>query len=89
MRSDLHALAGDSWYKLGEKDSAFIEYDNALKANPQNIMVLNNYAYYLSTEKKDLKKAERMSALTVEKEPENSTYLDTYAWIFYQQGTMF
>ncbi len=86
MRSDLYALAGDSWYKLGVRDSAFAEYDKSLKENPQNVMVLNNYAYYLSLEKTDLKKAERMSALTVEKEPENSTYLDTYAWIFYQQG---
>lgn len=85
MRSDLHSLAGDSWFKLNEKDSAYAEYENSVKANPQNISVLNNYAYYLSLEKKDLKKAERMSALTVEKEPDNSTYLDTYAWIFYQQ----
>lgn len=86
MRSDLYALAGDSWHKLGQKDSAYVEYEKSLKENPQNIMVLNNYAYYLSLEKNDLKKAERMSALTVEKEPNNSTYLDTYAWIFYQQG---
>ncbi len=85
LKSDLHALAGDSWYKLGVKDSAFMEYNKAIKANPLNITVLNNYAYYLSLEKKDLKKAERMSAITIEKEPENSTYLDTYAWIFYQQ----
>jgi Tfp pilus assembly protein PilF len=48
-------------------------------------MVMNNYAYYLSLEKKDLKRAERMSAKTVELEPKNSTYLDTYAWILYQQ----
>ena len=47
---------------------------------------MNNYAYYLSLEKAELKKAERMSAKTVELEPKNSTYLDTYAWILYQQG---
>ena len=47
---------------------------------------MNNYAYYLSEEKLDLKKAESLSAKTIEKEPKNSTYLDTYAWIFYQQG---
>jgi tetratricopeptide (TPR) repeat protein len=47
---------------------------------------MNNYAYFLSEEKKDLRKAERMSGKTVELEPNNSTYLDTYAWILYQQG---
>ena len=48
---------------------------------------MNNYAYYLSLEKAELKKAEKMSAKTVELEPKNSTYLDTYAWILYQQGS--
>ncbi len=86
LKSDFHSLMGDCWFKLGEKDSAFAQYENSLKFNPQNVVVLNNYAYYLSLDKKDLKKAERMSAITVEKEPKNSTYLDTYAWIFYQQG---
>jgi tetratricopeptide (TPR) repeat protein len=47
---------------------------------------MNNYAYYLSLEKAELKKAELMSAKTVELEPKNSTYLDTYAWILYQEG---
>ncbi len=86
LKSDIYALIGDSWYKLEQKDSAYVEYDNAVNSNSQNIQVLNNYAYYLSLDKTDLKKAERMSAVTVEKEPKNSTYLDTYAWIFFQQG---
>ncbi len=86
VKDQFFAQIADSWFKLGEKDSAFMTYDEALKVNPQNIYVMNNYAYYLSLEKKDLKKAERMSGITVEKEPKNSTYLDTYAWIFYMQG---
>ena len=61
-------------------------YDHSLRYDPDNAMVLNNYAYFLSLEKKDLKKAERMSALAVKLEPNNSTYLDTYAWIFFVQG---
>ena len=70
---------------MEQKDSAFANYEKALEANPKNVMVMKNYAYYLSLEKKDLKRAERMSAKTVELEPKNSTYLDTYAWILYQQ----
>jgi len=72
--------------KLEKSDSAFMAYEQAVNGNPDNIQALNNYAYYLSLEKKELSKAEKMSAKTVEKEPRNSTYLDTYAWIFYQQG---
>jgi tetratricopeptide (TPR) repeat protein len=87
MKSDFYAQIADSYYKLEKKDSAFANYEFALAANPKNIMVMNNYAYYLSLEKAELKKAEKMSAKTVELEPKNSTYLDTYAWILYQEGS--
>ena len=86
VKSEFLAQIADIYYKLELKDSAFIAYDGSLAANPKNIMVMNNYAYYLSLEKAELKKAERMSAKTVELEPKNSTYLDTYAWILYEQG---
>jgi tetratricopeptide (TPR) repeat protein len=85
LKSDFYAQIGDIYFKLGVKDSAFISYEQSLVANPKNIMVMNNYAYYLSLEKSELKKAESMSAKTVELEPKNSTYLDTYAWILYQE----
>lgn len=86
MKSDFYAQIADTYFKIEKKDSAFVNYEKSLAANPNNSMVMNNYAYYLSLEKSELKKAERMSAKTVEQEPKNSTYLDTYAWILYQEG---
>lgn len=86
LKSDFYAQIADIYYKLEQKDSAFAAYEQSLAVNPLNNMVMNNYAYYLSLEKADLKKAERMSAKTVELEPRNSTYLDTYAWILYQEA---
>ena len=84
--SSFYGQIGDIWYKLSNKEKAFANYEKALEQNPGNVYVMNNYAYYLSEEKLDLRKAERMSGKTVELEPKNSTYLDTYAWILYQQG---
>jgi tetratricopeptide (TPR) repeat protein len=75
LKSDFYSQIADVHFKLGEKEEAFAAYEEALKANPANIYVMNNYAYYLSLEKKDLKKAELMSAKTVELEPKNSTFL--------------
>jgi tetratricopeptide (TPR) repeat protein len=49
-----------------------------------NIGCLNNYAYYLSVKGVQLNKAEEMSLRTVKKEPNNATYLDTYAWILFK-----
>ena len=47
--------------------------------------VLNNYAYFIALEGKELQKAHDMSYKTIEEEPENVTYLDTYAWILFLQ----
>ncbi|NDP22766.1 MAG: hypothetical protein GZ091_17060 [Paludibacter sp.] len=86
LKSDFYAQIADIYFKIEKKDSAFTYYEYSLEANPKNLMVMNNYAYYLSLEKAELKKAEKMSAKTVELDPKNSTYLDTYAWILYQQA---
>ncbi|MDO4755262.1 MAG: tetratricopeptide repeat protein [Parabacteroides sp.] len=86
LKSDFYGQIGDICYQMKNLPDAYKAYDEALKYNDKNVVVLNNYAYFLSLEKKDLKKAERMSAQTVKLEPNNATYLDTYAWIFFVQG---
>ena len=77
---------GDIYHRLGDSKKAYKAYDKALKINPDYIYVLNNYAYYLSVEGKNLKKAYQMSKRTVEAEPDNATYLDTFGWILFLQG---
>jgi tetratricopeptide (TPR) repeat protein len=87
MESDFHGQIGDLNYFLGNKDIAFGCYEKALKLNPQNLPVLNNYSYYLSLEKRDLNKAEQMSGITIKADPMNPTYLDTYGWVLFEQGS--
>ena len=77
---------GDMHHLLGDTKSAYKAYDQALKLDPSYAPVLNNYAYYLSEEGKQLKKALAMSKKTVEAEPDNATYLDTYAWLLHLVG---
>lgn len=86
LKSDFYGQIGDIYYQMNRLDQTYKAYDEALKYNDNNIVVLNNYAYFLSLDKKDLKKAERMSAQCIKIEPDNATYLDTYAWIFFVQG---
>jgi len=69
---------------LNEKELMYADYDSTLAYDPDNINVLNNYAYYMSLEDRDLKKALSMSAKTLEAEPLSATYLDTYAWILFR-----
>ena len=80
------AVSGDVLHNMGENRKAYKTYEKALKLDPGYCPVLNNYAYYLSLEKRRLAKAEKMSRITVEKEPDNPTYLDTYGWILYLRG---
>lgn len=85
LLSDFYGQIGDVYQRIGKISLAYEAYDNALKHNEKNIVVLNNYAYYLSIEKKDLRKAEAMSGKCIAIDPNNSTYLDTYAWIYFVQ----
>ncbi len=81
-----YSTMGDMYHQLGENAKAYKAYDSALKINATYAPVLNNYAFYLSMEGRKLKKAAAMSKITVDQEPDNPTYLDTYAWILYLQG---
>ena len=82
--SKAYSTIGDILHEnKADERGAFAMYDLALKADPENAAVLNNYAYYLSLKGKNLRKALKMSKITIEKEPDNATYLDTYGWILH------
>lgn len=83
--SDFYAVMGDLLYQKGRQTDAFAAYDSCLVWKEDNIGCLNNYAYYLSLLGERLDEAEQMSYRTVKAEPENATYLDTYAWILFRQ----
>ncbi|MBR5802841.1 MAG: tetratricopeptide repeat protein [Bacteroidaceae bacterium] len=84
--SDFYTFIGDLHHSMEEQEACYEAYDSALVYNPDNIGVLNNYAYFLSLEGTNLDKAEEMSYRSVKAEPKNDTYLDTYAWILFKKG---
>lgn len=83
--SDFYTFIGDLHHSMEKQEACYEAYDSALVYNPDNIGVLNNYAYFLSLERRNLDKAEEMSFRTVKAEPKNDTYLDTYAWILFEK----
>lgn len=85
VRTRAYSMMGDIRHELNDEKQAFKAYEKALRINPLYAPVLNNYAYYLSVRGKRLKKAYGMSRITVEQEPDNPTYLDTFAWILHLQ----
>ena len=89
LEAQFLATMGDVYYSLKQIDKSFAVYEESLKIDELNIVVLNNYSYYLTLENKDLQKAEKMSSKCIELEPGNSTYLDTYAWVLFKRERYF
>jgi len=83
---DFYTLLGDSYHQLKNDEKTFFYYDKALKNNPKNALVLNNYAYYLAVTGKDLEKAEKMSFESLKIDASNVNNMDTYGWIMYKMG---
>ncbi len=86
LETEIHALHGEILHSMGKNQESDLEMEKALKLDKSNKYVLNNYSYYLSLRSDSLDKAERMSLICVELEPENPTFLDTYAWVLYKQN---
>ena len=89
--TDNKPLILEYYYNLGNAYNAIMAYeksdkafDEALKVDPDNATILNNYAYYLSLRKDKLEKAEKFSRRSNELVPNNRSYIDTYGWILYQ-----
>ena len=83
--SEINSAMGDVFYARQQSDSAFAYYEKAVSLNPDNLLALNNFAYYLAENDRDLDRAERYSAVCVRANPDNDTAIDTYAWIFYKK----
>jgi len=86
LKSEFYSCMGDAYYKLNKYDSSDFAYENALKANQNNVEVLNNYSYYIALSNENLDKAETMAKKANMLKPGNASYLDTYAWVLYKKG---
>ncbi|MCL4538100.1 MAG: tetratricopeptide repeat protein [Bacteroidetes bacterium] len=83
---DVLSVLGQVYEALHRYDDAYRLYDTALKIDPKNSLILNNYAYSLSERDVQLDKALQMAKLAIELDPKNSAYLDTMGWVYYKLG---
>ena len=89
LRSDIKMAIADYFFNKDSIDRAIPYYDEALRINPYNSLALNNYAYMLAVNDRDLPRARRMieTALADELTPaEALQWFDTYAWVLFKQG---
>jgi|ERR1035437_9857536 predicted Zn-dependent protease len=81
-------MRADVYYHMKDYAKAFETFEEALKNNNDDLTVINNYAYYLAEQNKNLKEAEVMARKVIEKEKGNTTFLDTYGWVLYKRGKL-
>lgn len=86
LSAQFFSYLGDAYHELKNDSLSDLYYNKTLKIDPQNAYVLNNYSYYLSERGVDLDKALEMSKKSNDLEKNNSSFLDTYGWIFYKKG---
>jgi tetratricopeptide (TPR) repeat protein len=81
-------MRADVYYRMKDYTKAFEIFEEAIKFNNEDLIVMNNYAYYLAEQNMKLKEAEEMAKKVIEKEKGNTTFLDTYGWVLYKRGKL-
>jgi len=88
MKLQVITMRADIFYRMKDYENAFLQFNEALKINSEDLTVLNNYAYYLAEQNLRLKEAEDMIKKVIQTEKDNTTFLDTYAWVLYKRGKL-
>lgn len=83
--SQVYTYRAEAFHKMKNYDEAFKWFEKVVEIDPQNYMAMNNYAYYLSLKSLKLDVAERLSGNVIKNNPNNATYLDTYAWVLFKR----
>lgn len=86
LKGQYYSNLAEAYNSLGQYEKSDFNFEKALKIDPADATALNNYAYYLSLRRAKLDSALVMSKKSLDMEPQNSAFLDTYGWILYLQG---
>ncbi len=84
--SMIKTFEADSLMEVNQYARGYENYEIAAYLWPKNMTALNNYAYGLAIHGGDLSQAEKMSSTTIQTDPNNAVFLDTYAWILHLKG---
>lgn len=86
MNVQLLSILADAYNNLKQYEESDETFEKALRKDPNNPLILNNYSYFLSLRGENLDRAAEMSKKSNVLQPRQASYQDTYAWILYQKG---
>ena len=79
-----YEVRGNLYSALDSVRQALDNYELAIGANPDDYMSMNNAAYMLAERNCELNKAKLYASMATNADPDNSTFLDTYAWVLFK-----
>lgn len=82
--SELYSGLGDCYHRMDSISLAFSAYEKAIEMDHDNLSALNNYAYQLACEGRELDRAKAMAEKVIAAKPDDATSLDTYAWVLFK-----
>ncbi|WP_316802097.1 tetratricopeptide repeat protein [Pedobacter nototheniae] len=85
LQAQVYALQGDIYINQNNFSAAKGAFEKAIAAEPDNYLIMNNYAYYLALKNDDLNKAAKYAETAANAMPDNSSITDTYALILFKQ----
>jgi len=82
--SQIKMLIAEAYYRTNAYEKSDSLFESLIREEPDNYMVKNNYSYYLAERGEKLEMAKAWSSNVVKNNPDNATFLDTYAWVLYK-----
>ena len=86
LRGALWGHIGDAEHLRGDMRRCYAAFEKSLACYADNTSTLNNYAYFLSLEGRDLERALALATRAISLSQNNPTFLDTQAWVLYGLG---
>jgi len=77
-------LYAEAYYRLDDYCRSDSLFEELITEEPDNYMILNNYSFYLAERGAKLYQAREWSKMTIQNNPDNATFLDTYAWVLFK-----
>ncbi|MGN7988948.1 tetratricopeptide repeat protein [Pedobacter sp. 22226] len=85
LQAQIYALQGDIFINQNNFSAAKTAFEKAISIEPDNYLIMNNYAYYLALKNDDLTKAAKYAETAANGMLNNPSVIDTYAFILFKQ----
>ncbi len=84
MLADVYQLLADAYYYDKNYKKSDETFEKLLEYDPDNPIILNNYAYYLAERSENLDKALNMIERVIKTNPNEPSFQDTYGWVLFK-----